>query len=174
MGDSPQMRVRGVLALPLLGAVGVASALALLSLGLVGCATLDHPRIVRDTTLIRPASPYDARVTVVSRQRTDTVTTRLSDSTLVEVTRSEKCLYQEIILRAREQFHTKPHVGYLRARDRDCQTPGAVRWEMLKLRGAIDKKRWEGSPEVRRGAKRWLTTYLSSMYAYFPDLEQLQ
>jgi hypothetical protein len=112
-------------------------------------------------------------VAVVSKERTDTITTELSDSTIVEVQQSEKCMYQEIILQARNKFHTKPYVGNLRARDRDCQTPGAVRWETLMVRGAMDQERWANDPKLRQIAERWLKTYLSTMYSYFPELEEM-
>lgn len=135
-----------------------------------GCSPLEHTRIVQDTTLVRADSPYNASIKVVSKQETDTTTTRLSDTTDVEVTRRTTCLYQEVVLTVRSQVQTQPHVAYLRARDNDCQTPGAVRWETLQLRGKTDQRRWDRSAELRETTKQWLTTYLTQMYSLFPEL----
>jgi hypothetical protein len=108
----------------------------------------------------------------VSAQRTDTIVTTLADTSIVNVKRSESCLYQEIILKAKPQFQSKPFVMYLRARDVECQQPGLVTWESLRLRGKLDRERWNSSPDLRRLAKHWLRSYLALLYFDFPELNQ--
>lgn len=147
--------------------VGLALLLALL---LQGCASSVGNRIVRESTYRQPQSPYKGIVKSVTVEDTDTTVTTLSDTTLVEVNRTERCLFQEIVLRAKPQFQSKPYVKYLRARDTDCQQPGLVTWESLRLRGKLDRKRWHAQPALRRNAKHWLTTYLSSLYFDYPEL----
>lgn len=135
-----------------------------------GCASTEESRIVRESTYRQPQSPYKGIVKAVSIETTDTTTTNLSDTSFVEINRRERCLYQEIVLRAKPQFQSKPFVHYLRARDADCQQPGMVKWESLRLRGKVDRERWDSSAALRRLAKHWLTTYLSYLYYDFPEL----
>lgn len=149
---------------------GAAGLVLLLALLLQGCASSGGNRIVRESTYSQPQSPYEGRVTSVKMQRTDTTTMTLSDTSIVETTRSERCVYQEIVLRAKPQFQSKPYVQYLRARDVDCENPGMVTWESMRLRGRVDRERWNSSPALRRSAKNWLSTYLFSLYFDFPEL----
>lgn len=125
---------------------------------------------MRESTYRQPQSPYEGRVTSVMVEGTDTTVTTLSDTTIAEVQKSERCLYQEIVLKAKSQFQSKPYVQYLRARDMDCEPPGMVRWESLRLRGRIDRQRWNESPALRRRVKNWLSIYLFSLYSDFPEL----
>lgn len=125
---------------------------------------------MRESTYRQPQSPYKGIAKSVTIEETDTTVTNLSDTSIVEVSRSERCLYQEIVLRAKPQFQSKPYVQYLRARDVDCQQPGMVTWENIRLRGKKDRQQWNASPALRRIAKNWLTTYLSSLYFEFPEL----
>lgn len=135
-----------------------------------GCSSTVGNRIIRENTYRQPQSPYEGKVKSVTIEDTDTTVTTLSDTSIVEVRRTERCLYQEIILRAKPQFQSKPYVGYLRARDVDCQDPGMVKWESLRLRGKLDKERWHSSSELRQLAKYWLSAYLNSLYYEFPEL----
>lgn len=135
-----------------------------------GCAPLNSTRTMQDTTLTRADSPYRATLKVVSKQETDTITASLSENSDVQTTSSKTCLYQEVVLEAQSKVQTQPHVSYLRARDEDCQTPGAVQWETLQLRGKGDRNRWNRSPELRQRTKDWLTTYLNAMYSHFSEL----
>lgn len=137
-----------------------------------GCSSTGQTSEVtrRDTTYSRPTSPYTARVTVVTREETDTTYTPLSDHIVMDVRRSERCLQQEVVLRAKKKMQSDAHVLYLRARDTDCQQPEAVRWESLRLRGRLDRQRWNESSELRRATKEWLRTYLAEMYFDFPVL----
>lgn len=144
--------------------------LVLLALLLQGCASSVGTRIVRESTYRQPQSPYKGIVKSVTIEDTDTTVTKLSDTSVVEVKRRERCLYQEIVLRAKPQFQSKPYVKYLRARDTDCQEPGLVTWESLRLRGKLDRERWHDQPGLRRLAKHWLTTYLASLYFEYPEL----
>jgi len=145
----------------------------LLPLVLQGCvSTKQDTRVVRDSTYRQPQSPYTGIVRVVSTRRTDTTVTNLADTSVLRIERSESCLYQEIILKAKPQFQSKPYVMYLRARDVECQQPGLVTWESLRLRGKIDRERWNSSPELRHLAKHWLRTYLASLYFDVPELNR--
>lgn len=169
-GPSKQMSCRAGRYSPILGS-GVNVALVLIATVLLqGCASTVGNRIVRESTYRQPQSPYKGLVKSVTIEDTDTTVTRLSDTSVVEVHRNERCLYQEIVLRAKPQFQSKPYVKYLRARDVDCQDPGMVTWESFRLRGKLDKERWDSSSELRQLAKYWLTTYLTSLYYEFPEL----
>lgn len=135
---------------------------------LLGCGSGKNV-IFRDSTFVRPDSPYEGEVTVHTLERADTTTTRTSEATKIEFQRSERCTYQRVTLRNRPKLHLKqPPISYVQATDYDCDIPSGVVWDDLLFRRTRDQLRYERNPRLRQEVQQWLEHYLVMAWMQWP------
>lgn len=139
-----------------------------LSFLLLGCGSGQNV-ILRDSTFVRPDSPYEGEVRVHTLGSTDTTTNRTSEGTEFVFHQSERCTYQRVTLRNRAKLHLKqPPISYVQATDYDCDMPSSVEWDDLVFRRTRDQLRYERDPQLRQEVQQWLVEYLLMAWMKWP------
>lgn len=139
-----------------------------------GCSSHSGKIITRDTTSAHPQSPYKSYFTAKTREVRDTTLIELSDGVVAQVNVTERCIYQEIVLKAKNKLHMgNSPISHIRFQDNDCEPPPSTEWESIIPRSADDRRKWARNRKEVREARMNAMNYLAEAYVFFPILNHV-